>query len=459
MTLKEFRKFESKKNAYALLTATPGMSILPYAHTQLFELSDTKAEYYEIEVRPYALREALSLAEKKLDGVNIDSSLVKPAFDLTDEFSEEAEQLKAVNTIAFRKNRRFGHHTGISDFEASLKLDGISLKNKKVLLLCCGSAAPSMAYSCSKNGANLTITGKYMDKAAALQNLACGAAPGAKVSVFNSRHIPKDIQIVLNSTSVGAYPSEEASPLLFLPRETCYVFDSVYNPPLTSTLKLAEHTAAKTRDGLFMVIMQAANSQKFWTNTDFTEANLKTVLRRSYGRLAVQRLHEKHGKENIVLCGFMGSGKTTIGRKLARITGLDFYDSDQYLEQQEGKSVYDIFYEYGEEYFLNLETKYVRELSEKNGIVLSLGGGSVMRPENVKAVRETGLMIYLDTPFHRIVQNLSHSYTRPLIDKHEKVQDTRRLYNSRKSTYRRVSDCSVRSSRISEVLDNLLKTI
>ena len=74
----------------------------------------------------------------------------------------------------------------------------------------------------------------------------------------------------------------------------------------------------------------------------------ETILRRTYGKMAVKRLHEKHGKKNLVLCGFMGSGKTTIGRKLARLTGLEFIDADIYLEAKEGKKISDIFAEKGE---------------------------------------------------------------------------------------------------------------
>ena len=175
--------------------------------------------------------------------------------------------------------------------------------------------------------------------------------------------------------------------------------------------------------------------------------------------MAVKRLHEKHGKRNIVLCGFMGSGKTTIGRKLARLTGLDFIDADQYLEAQEGQKISDIFAEKGEAYFRDRETAYIRELSQRSGIVLSLGGGAVLRPENVSAVRETGLLIHLDTPFYRILKNLSYSNTRPLLDKPDKQAETRRLYNARKAIYHRVSDVSVRSPKISEVLEKVVKSI
>ena len=156
--------------------------------------------------------------------------------------------------------------------------------------------------------------------------------PGARISVFSRRHIPRDIHIVLNSTPVGMYPKENAAPLHYLPHKTEYVFDAIYNPPVTSTMKLANPRKTKTRDGLFMLVMQAAHAQTIWTGVIFEPQACETILRRTYGKMAVKRLHEKHGKKNLVLCGFMGSGKTTIGRKLARLTGLEFIDADIYLE-------------------------------------------------------------------------------------------------------------------------------
>ena len=89
--------------------------------------------------------------------------------------------------------------------------------------------------------------------------------------------------------------------------------------------------------------------------------------------------------------------------------------------------------------------------------MLSLGGGAVLRPENVAAVKETGLLIHLDTPFYRILKNLSYSNSRPLLNRPDKQAETRRLYNARKSIYHRVSDTSVRSPKLSEVLDKVVK--
>ena len=255
------------------------------------------------------------------------------------------------------------------------------------------------------------------------------------------------------------YPKENAAPLHYLPHKTEYVFDAIYNPPVTSTMKLANPRKTKTRDGLFMLVMQAAHAQTIWTGVTFEPQACETILRRTYGKMAVKRLREKHGKKNLVLCGFMGSGKTTIGRKLARLTGLEFIDADIYLEAKEGKKISEIFAEKGEAYFRDRETAYIKELAQKDGIVLALGGGSVLRPENVAAVKETGLLILLDTPFYRIMKNLSYSTNRPLLDKPDKQAETRRLYNARKALYHRVADIAVRSPRLSEVLEKVVKSV
>ena len=261
----------------------------------------------------------------------------KAVIPLLDEIDTAARDLHSVNTVRFADGKATGFNTDILGFAESLNRDGVSLQGKKVLLLGYGGAASVMAYHCVTQGAYLTITGRNLEKAEALQKQLTDAVPGARISVFSRRHIPRDIHIVLNSTPVGMYPKENAAPLHYLPHKTEYVFDAIYNPPVTSTMKLANPRKTKTRDGLFMLVMQAAHAQTIWTGVTFEPQACETILRRTYGKMAVKRLHEKHGKKNLVLCGFMGSGKTTIGRKLARLTGLEFIDADIYLEAKEGR--------------------------------------------------------------------------------------------------------------------------
>lgn len=459
LTMEDFRAFEPQKPTYALIGWPLGHTMSPALHAQLFAASGQDADYVGIAVPPDDLPEAIELARRKLRGINCTIPHKKAVIPLLDEIDPAARDLHSVNTVDFRDGRATGYNTDILGFAASLVRDGIGLRGKKVLLLGYGGAAAVMAYHCAAQGAHLTITGRDLEKAAVLQQQLHTTVPAAQVAVCSRRHIPRDIQIVLNSTPVGMFPKENTAPLHYLPRKTEYVFDAIYNPPVTATMRLADRKKTKTRDGLYMLVMQAVHAQMIWSGAQFDPQTCETVLRRTYGQMAVKRLHDKHGKRNIVLCGFMGSGKTTIGRKLARLTGLAFVDADQYLEAQEGKKIAAIFAEQGEAYFRDRETAYIRELSQREGIVLSLGGGAVLRPENVKAVRETGLLIHLDTPFYRILKNLSYSNDRPLLDRPDKQAETRRLYNARKAIYHRVSDISVRSPKISEVLEKVVKSI
>lgn len=459
LSMEEFRAFQPKKMTYALFGWPLGHTMSPELHTQLFAASGQDADYIGVAVPPEDLGEAFELAKKKLGGINCTIPHKKSVISLLDEIDDAAKDLHSVNTVAFRNGHATGYNTDILGFAESLKKDGVSLAGKKVLLLGYGGAAAVMAYHCVNAGAALTITGRNLDKAATLQRQLYERKPEAHITVYSRRHIPRDIQIVLNSTPVGMYPKENVSPLHFLPHRTEYVFDAIYNPPLTAIMRLASPKKTKTRDGLFMLVMQAAHAQTIWSGAHFEPQACETILRRLYGSMAVKRLNEKHGKQNFVLCGFMGSGKTTIGRKLARLTGLDFIDADQYLEAQEGMKISDIFAQKGEAYFREQETRYLRELAQRKGIVLSLGGGAVLRQENVDAVKATGLLVHLDTPYYRVLKNLSYSNTRPLLAGPDKQAETRRLYNARKAVYHRVADVSVRSPKISEVLEKVVKSI
>lgn len=459
LSMEEFRTFQPTKPTYALFGFPLAHTMSPELHAQLFAASEQDADYIGVAVPPDALPEAFALAREKLQGINCTIPHKKAVIALLDEVDETAKDLHSVNTVAFRDDKAIGYNTDILGFADSLKRDGIRLHGKKVLLLGYGGAASVIAYYCAREGAYVTITGRNLEKATVLQKQIAKTLPHSHCAVYSRRHIPRDIQIVINTTPVGMFPKENVSPLHFLPHKTEYIFDAIYNPPVTATMRLANRRRMRTRDGLYMLVMQAVHAQGIWSGVSFEQAACDSILRRLYGKMAVKRLHEKHGKQNIVLCGFMGSGKTTAGRKLARLTGLTFIDTDQYLEEREGMSIPDIFAQKGEPYFRERETAYIRELAAREGIVLALGGGAVLRNENVQAVKKTGFLINLDTPYFRIVKNLSYSTNRPLLNKPDKQSQTRRLYNARKNHYRRVADVSIRSPKLSDLLEKIIKSI
>lgn len=132
-------------------------------------------------------------------------------------------------------------------------------------------------------------------------------------------------------------------------------------------------------------------------------------------------------KNNIVLIGFMGSGKTTVGEALAQELSYGFLDTDQYIEKKEQMTISQIFAEKGETYFRGVETSSLQELvSDLEGTIISSGGGLPLRPENAKLLKQLGFTIYLKASQETIWERLKEDTTRPLLqceNPQKKIQD------------------------------------
>jgi len=142
--------------------------------------------------------------------------------------------------------------------------------------------------------------------------------------------------------------------------------------------------------------------------------------------------------DNIVLIGFMGSGKTSVGRVLAKKLFKDFVDVDSVIEEEQGSSISEIFETKGEEYFRGLEQKCINELTQKKGQVIATGGGVPI----YSSISDKSLIIYIDADFDVIVDRLSvrERMKRPLFDDEEKARD---MYNARIDRYKELATFSV----------------
>lgn len=141
---------------------------------------------------------------------------------------------------------------------------------------------------------------------------------------------------------------------------------------------------------------------------------------------------------NIILCGFMGSGKTVVGGELAKIMGRKFIDTDEYIEAQQGVAIKAIFAVHGEDYFRELEHQACKELAEKSkNCIISTGGGAMTFKRNVDAVRQSGKIVFLDADFDVICDRIGNSNNRPLFQDKEKAKA---LYDERKAKYLDAAD-------------------
>lgn len=140
---------------------------------------------------------------------------------------------------------------------------------------------------------------------------------------------------------------------------------------------------------------------------------------------------------NIILCGFMGCGKTTVGTELAKIMGRRFIDTDEMIERQQGIAIKAIFTVHGEEYFRDLEHQCCKEISSLKNCVVSTGGGALTFQRNVDVLKNGGKIVFLDTDFDVICDRIGNSNNRPLFQDREKAFD---LYNERKDKYLNAAD-------------------
>lgn len=160
--------------------------------------------------------------------------------------------------------------------------------------------------------------------------------------------------------------------------------------------------------------------------------------------------------KNIILTGFMGTGKTSVGRRLAEETGYVFVDIDALIEAAEGMEINDIFASKGEPYFRDVESRIIREVLAGEGQVVSTGGGAVIREENREAFKKAGIVICLTARPEVVYERVKHETHRPLLKVADPLAKIRELLTSREAFYRQ-ADIIIDTSEKS--LDDVLKQI
>jgi len=162
---------------------------------------------------------------------------------------------------------------------------------------------------------------------------------------------------------------------------------------------------------------------------------------------------------NIVLVGAMGSGKTTIGRNLAKKLKVDFYDADHQIIDKTGVSIDHIFDVEGEEGFRKRESKVLKELCNKSNIVLATGGGAVILGENRSIIKRAGVVIYLLSSADQILRRTAKSKTRPLLENSTNRRQTiTNIIDSRDSLYREVATIIINTNgkKLNQVIKEIL---
>lgn len=151
---------------------------------------------------------------------------------------------------------------------------------------------------------------------------------------------------------------------------------------------------------------------------------------------------------NIILTGLRGSGKSKIGKLLGKKLSFKFIDLDKKIEKSEKSTIKEIYEQYGWEYFRKKEKETVKKLVNLNNTVISLGGGTIVDPENQKILKELGTIVYLERSPEDCYKYLQHAKTErpPLTETADQLKELRKIYEERKDIYKKTSDYTIKRS-------------
>ncbi len=388
-------------------------TLSPVIHDTLSDALGIDERYLVFQVEKELGAHVRSAFEQGILGLNITVPYKQDVMEYLDGVDDAAHDIGAVNTLVRTQQGYRGYNTDMPGLARALESEGIGLQGEKIIMLGAGGAARAVAYMCMKYGAGITYivnrTYDNAEKIAAYMNKCFGKEGIVPVAATDYASIPKDSYLFIQCSSVGLH---EGDGLPVVTDETFYGMakcgvDLIYNPSETPFLKLMKRMGVKAVNGLKMLLYQGVMAYELWNRIKVPEELCSLVYR---------RLRETVYGRKLVLIGYMGAGKTTLGRYLAEKYAYDFIDTDAYISEKAGMSINEIFSVHGENYFRNLETETLEELMQKNGnMVIATGGGLPLRAENQTLLHELGNVCYLRACPDTIYDRVKNSTDRPLL--------------------------------------------
>ena len=151
-------------------------------------------------------------------------------------------------------------------------------------------------------------------------------------------------------------------------------------------------------------------------------------------------VEEMQEMRNLFLIGFMGCGKSSVARHLSKVKGMSLVEMDQMLEDEAGMSITDLFAQYGETHFRDMETELIKDIQSKESQVVSCGGGVVLRPQNVEEMKKSGKVIWLAAKPETILMRIKDDEKRPLLQGNKNLASIEKMMRSRQKNYESAAD-------------------
>ena len=354
---------------FGLLGRTLGHSFSPRIHSAL---GNTNYELFERE--PSQLQEFF--ADPELQGINITIPYKVNALEACDVVDPRAERIGCVNTMVRKDGKWHGYNTDYDGFVFTLQHAGIDVSGKECIILGDGASSATVHVALEDLGAKNIV------------HLSRKTAP----FYGDAPNYYETAQIIINCTPIGMYPHNPAN-LIDITQFSKLegVVDLIYNPRRTILLLQAEMMEIPHCDGLPFLVAQGVEAANHFQGESFGTKEIEQILR-----------DMRREKENIILIGMPGVGKTTVGKVLGEEMGRTWVDVDQELEKEIG-DISTYITEQEEPAFREKEAEMIAKLGTQTGLVISTGGGCITVPKNFAHLRQNGRIYQLTQP----VENLS----------------------------------------------------
>ena len=327
------------------------------------------------------------MTKKDFIAINVTIPYKKDVIPYLTEIDENAKKIGAVNTIINRDGALYGYNTDFFGMSALIRRIGVELFGRKVAILGTGGTSNTAIAVCEALGARQTV-------------VVGRSAKNGAISYSDLYRDHTDVDYIINTTPCGMYPYPDGNETISATPVNLSAFpslkgvtDAVYNPLRTNFIMDARERGIPAEGGLYMLVAQAVVAAEKFMGKSIDPS----VTDRIFSEIQAS-------KENIVLSGMPGSGKSTVGKYLAKTLNRKLIDTDEEIVRQTGKEITEIFAEIGSEGFRKIEVEVIARVSSENqGAVIATGGGAILRDDNVRALKRGGKIYFLNRPIEDIV--------------------------------------------------------
>ena len=364
--------------------------------------------------------------KRDFKAINVTIPYKQEIIPFLDEISDEAKRINAVNTVVNRDGRLYGYNTDFYGLKSLIERKGVSLKDKKVLVLGSGGTSNTAVAVAEFMGASEIIKVSRSVK-------------DGYITYEDVYEKCSDFRVIINTTPCGMFPNIGKSAIdinKFTSLEA--VFDAVYNPLKSKLICDAQEKGIVSSGGLYMLVSQAAYAVEKFIDVPVNEERIEKIFRDLY-----------KNKMNIVLIGMPASGKTSVGKQLSQSLLKIFVDTDDLITESQNKPIPQIFSKIGETGFREIEKNEIFSVASRNNCIIATGGGAILNRENTDILKENGRIYFIDRPLELLVGTDDRPLSRD-------ADALKKRYEERYSLYLECADAVIDGSgTVQEVADRI----